>query len=109
MGVPSHSSSDPGPSLLAEEEAESAYGASLPDLLRVMDLQQEQIARTLGAGHRVIHGPAGSGKTMILIYRAQQLAAAAQPGKPILILCYNRSLAGRIESLLRQRGVDERV
>jgi hypothetical protein len=97
------------PSLLAEEEAASAYGASLPNLLQVMDLQQEQIARTLGAGHRVIHGPAGSGKTMILIYRAQQLAAAAQPGKPILILCYNRSLAGRIESLLRQRGVDERV
>ena len=84
-------------------------GATLPDLLQVMDLQQEQIARTLGAGHRVIHGPAGSGKTMILIYRAQQLAAAAQPGKPILILCYNRSLAGRIEAVLRQRGVDERV
>lgn len=82
---------------------------TLPDLLQVMDLQQEQIARTLGTGHRVIHGPAGSGKTMILIYRAQQLAAAAQPGKPILILCYNRSLAGRIEALLRQRGVDERV
>jgi hypothetical protein len=96
------------PSLLAAEE-DTAYGPSLPDLLQVMDLQQEQIARTLGAGHRVIHGPAGSGKTMILIYRAQQLAAAAQPGKPILILCYNRSLAGRIDAVLRQRGVDERV
>ena len=96
------------PSLLAAEEA-AAYETSLPDLLQVMDLQQEQIARTLGAGHRVIHGPAGSGKTMILIYRAQQLAAAAQPGKPILILCYNRSLAGRIDAVLRQRGVDERV
>jgi hypothetical protein len=96
------------PSLLAAEE-DAGYGPSLPDLLQVMDLQQEQIARTLGAGHRVIHGPAGSGKTMILIYRAQQLAAAAQPGKPILILCYNRSLAGRIDAVLRQRGVDERV
>lgn len=97
------------PSLLVEDEAALAYGANLPDLLQVMDLQQEQIARTLGAGHRVIHGPAGSGKTMILIYRAQQLALAARTGKPILILCYNRSLAGRIESMLRQRGVDERV
>lgn len=64
------------PSLLAAEE-DTAYGPSLPDLLQVMDLQQEQIARTLGAGHRVIHGPAGSGKTMILIYRAQQLADEA--------------------------------
>ncbi len=81
----------------------------LPDLLQVMDLQQEQIARGLGEGHRVIHGAAGSGKTMILIYRAQQLAAAARADRPILVLCYNRALADRIEAQLRQRGVDERV
>lgn len=82
---------------------------ALPDLMQVMDLQQEQIARTLGEGHRVIHGAAGSGKTMILIFRAQQLAAAATPDRPILVLCFNRPLADRIDSLLRQRGVDERV
>jgi superfamily I DNA and RNA helicase len=39
-----------------------------------MDLQQEQLARSLGDGHRVIHGVAGSGKTMILGYRAEYLA-----------------------------------
>ena len=81
----------------------------LPDLMQVMDLQQEQVARSLGEGHRVIHGAAGSGKTMILIYRAQYLAAAARPERPILVLCFNRTLATRIEALLRQRGVDERV
>ena len=81
----------------------------LPDLMQVMDLQQEQMARTLGEGHRVIHGAAGSGKTMILIYRAQQLAVAARPDQPILVLCFNRTLADRIDSQLRQRGVDERV
>jgi hypothetical protein len=81
----------------------------LPDLLQVMDLQQEQVARTLGEGHRVIHGAAGSGKTMILVYRAQQLAAAARVDQPILVLCYNRALAGRIDAQLRERGVDERV
>ncbi len=82
---------------------------ALPDLLQVMDLQQEQIARTLGEGHRVIHGAAGSGKTMILIYRAQHLAAAARPGQPVLVLCFNRTLADRIGFQLQQRGVDERV
>jgi len=82
---------------------------ALPDLIQVMDLQQEQVARTLGEGHRVIHGAAGSGKTMILIYRAAYLAAAAQPGQPILVLCFNSTLADRIEALLRARGVDERV
>jgi superfamily I DNA/RNA helicase len=74
-----------------------------------MDLQQEQIARTLGEGHRVIHGAAGSGKTMILVFRAAYLAAAAQPGRPILVLCFNRTLADRLEAVLRARGVDERV
>jgi superfamily I DNA/RNA helicase len=81
----------------------------LPDLLKVMDLQQEQIARTLGEGHRVIHGAAGSGKTMILVFRAQHLAQMAKPDQPVLVLCFNRALADRIDSQLRQRGIDERV
>lgn len=90
-------------------DGEAAAQIPLPDLLQVMDLQQEQIARTLGEGHRVIHGAAGSGKTMILVFRAQHLAAVARPDRPILVMCFNRTLATRIESLLRQRGVDERV
>ena len=55
--------------------------AQLPDVMRVMDLQQEQLARSLGDGHRVIHGVAGSGKTMILGYRAEYLAKALYPGQ----------------------------
>ena len=90
-------------------DADAGAAPALPDLLQVMDLQQEQIARTLGEGHRVIHGAAGSGKTMILIYRAQHLAAAARPDQPVLVLCFNRTLADRIDAQLRQRGVDERV
>lgn len=94
----------------ASLELESGAPAlQLPDLMQVMDLQQEQIARTLGEGHRVIHGVAGSGKTMILIFRAEQLAAAARADQPILVLCYNRTLAQRIDGMLRARGLDERV
>ena len=88
---------------------EESAAPTLPDLMQVMDLQQEQVARTLGEGHRVIHGAAGSGKTMILIFRAQFLAAAARADRPILVMCFNRTLASRIEALLRERGVDERV
>jgi hypothetical protein len=79
------------------------------DVLQVMDLHQETVARNLGEGHRVIHGPAGSGKTMILVFRAVQLAAAARPDKPILVLCYNRDLATRIETMLRLKGVGAAV
>jgi hypothetical protein len=74
------------------------------DILQVMDLQQESVARNLGEGHRLIHGPAGSGKTMILIFRAVQLQAIARPDKPVLVLCFNRELAARIETMLRLKG-----
>lgn len=84
--------------------------ARLPDIMRVMDLQQEQLARSLGDGHRVIHGVAGSGKTMILGYRAEHLAQTQTPGsKPILILCYNEPLAVKLASTMRAKGLEERV
>lgn len=79
----------------------------LPDIMKVMDLQQEQLARSLGDGHRVIHGVAGSGKTLILGYRAEHLARAAT--KPILVLCYNKSLAARLEAWMKARGVADKV
>lgn len=79
------------------------------DILQVMDLQQESVARNLGEGHRLIHGPAGSGKTMILIFRAVQLQAIARPDKPVLVLCFNRELAGHIDTMLRLKGAGPSV
>ncbi len=88
------------------DEVEAA-SAELPDILRVMDLQQEQLARSLGEGHRVIHGVAGSGKTLILGYRAEYLAKVCT--KPILILCYNKALAKRLEHWMQEKGVADKV
>jgi hypothetical protein len=86
---------------------ESAEAMEVPDIMRVMDLQQEQLARSLGDGHRVIHGVAGSGKTMILGYRAEFLAKAAT--KPILVLCYNEPLAANLASIMRAKGFEASV
>jgi superfamily I DNA/RNA helicase len=72
-----------------------------------MDLQQEQLARSLGEGHRVIHGVAGSGKTLILGYRAIHLAQACT--RPILILCYNKSLAAKLREQMASRKLGEKV
>lgn len=36
----------------------------IPELITVMDKEQEKVARDLGDGHRLIHGVAGSGKTL---------------------------------------------
>ncbi|MFC5475887.1 DEAD/DEAH box helicase [Paraherbaspirillum soli] len=79
----------------------------IPDLLRVMDLQQEQLARSLGEGHRVIHGVAGSGKTLILGYRAEHLAKLCQ--RPILVLCYNKTLATKLEAMVAAKGLQDKV
>lgn len=81
----------------------------LPDIMRVMDLQQEQLARSLGEGHRVIHGVAGSGKTMILSYRAEYLAKNSPSARPVLVLCYNQPLAVKLEAVMLAKGLADKV
>lgn len=84
--------------------------AELPDVMRVMDLQQEQLARSLGDGHRVIHGVAGSGKTMILGYRAEYLAKAqTSTSKPILVLCFNEPLGVKLQALFAAKNLNDQV
>ena len=79
----------------------------IPDILKIMDLQQEQLARSLGDGHRVIHGVAGSGKTMILAYRCQHLAQLSN--KPILVLCFNVSLAAKLRQTIQDKNRVSRI
>jgi superfamily I DNA/RNA helicase len=75
-----------GPIIL-ESEAASEFG---------LDLAQEQVAKSLGDGPRFLHGIAGTGKTLILLYHAKLYSAnglaSGQPRK-ILVLCWNISLA----------------
>jgi hypothetical protein len=92
-------------SFFDDEPAETLQTA-IPQILKVMDLQQEQLARSLGEGHRVIHGVAGSGKTLILAYRCQHLAETMQS---VLVLCFNVALASRLRSLMEEKGLDRIV
>lgn len=91
----------------SDNSAATELVAEIPDIIRIMDVQQEQLARSLGSGHRVIHGVAGSGKTLILGYRAELLAATSS--KPTLILCYNISLARKLKAIMSAKGLSERV
>lgn len=70
--------------------------------LAVLDLRQERNARSIGEGHRIIYGVAGSGKTVILIARAKMVSS--DPGRRCLILCYNKALAEYFQSVFA--GVD---
>jgi hypothetical protein len=70
--------------------------------LEVLDAEQEQMARSLGDGHRIIFGVAGSGKTVLLLARLRFLLGRA-PGLRVLVLCYNKALAAY---LAEQVGAD---
>jgi hypothetical protein len=82
---------------LRDHYAES--GRSFETFLQVLDAKQEQKARNIGPGHRLIFGIAGSGKTTILIARAKYLAEQS-PDKRGLILCFNRPLATYLKAQL---------
>ncbi|MDX6038711.1 3'-5' exonuclease [Scandinavium lactucae] len=82
------------------EVAANTFTLSAPDIVSIMDMQQELLARSMGAGHRVIHGVAGSGKTLILLHRCLELAKTLESDKPILVICYNITLAKKLKSML---------
>ncbi|MCV6624711.1 MAG: NERD domain-containing protein/DEAD/DEAH box helicase [Cellvibrionaceae bacterium] len=90
-----------------EDALEPTLVESMPDIVKIMDVQQEQLARSLGDGHRVVHGVAGSGKTLILGYRCLYLAEALN--KPILVLCFNITLAARLRSFISEKGINDKV
>jgi AAA domain/UvrD-like helicase C-terminal domain/Nuclease-related domain len=79
-------------------EAEEPLPAHATRLLS-LDLEQERLARTMKAGHRIISGVAGSGKTLILMARAKALANNLEQRR-ILVLCFNITLASHLRSLL---------
>ena len=79
---------------LTEAEAEKCF-----DLV-VLDRRQENNARKIGEGHRIIYGVAGSGKTVLLIARAKWLHER-DPNAKILLLCYNVSLSAYLKHVLK--------
>ena len=75
------------------------------DQVKLLDQEQERLARELGEGHRLLFGVAGSGKTILLISRARILAKR-HPDWNILILCYNKLLKNMLFSLLNPQDYE---
>jgi len=73
--------------------------------LRMLDSNQEAIARKFDSGHRIIIGPSGSGKTIILVHKAVFLKRYNPRIKTILFVCYNITLVNYIKRLLADKGV----
>ena len=68
--------------------------------IAVLDRRQERLAMSLGPGYRIIRGVAGSGKTLVLTYRARYFAEHF-PSTRILLLCFNRPLFASLEQEVR--------
>ena len=90
-----------------QADAWDAVAAVLQDA--GIDLVSDEIAPAEPGKGRVmaVIGKAGSGKTLILLYRAEHLARLVN--KPILVLCYNEALARRLASLVAAKGLAEAV
>lgn len=91
------SGDDPCPPV-APPAPQPALGST--STLKVLDVRQEQHAKSIGSGHRIIYGTAGSGKTVLLLSRARFLARE-NPDSKILVLCFNVALASYFEAVLR--------
>ena len=94
------------PRLIVQRTARSEQGnlVFLPppgdeDTTAVLDRQQEQLAWHMGGGYRVVKGVAGSGKTLVLVFRARQLAFH-YPHRRVLLTCFNRPLAHELSRQL---------
>ena len=81
----------------------AAFSAPPAPSLKVLDLRQENHARVIGEGHRILSGVAGSGKTVVLLARAR-LLAQRDPDARILVLCYNVTLASFLRGHLLEHA-----
>jgi hypothetical protein len=73
--------------------------------IRVLDHNQEAIARKFEGGHHLIVGPSGSGKTLILAHKAAFLKQYNPQINNILFVCYNITLVNYIRRLLSAKKV----
>jgi len=71
--------------------------------LKILDHNQESIARQYAGGHRIIQGPSGTGKTLILVHRAALLKRYNPAVRNILFVCYNITLVNYIRRLLADK------
>lgn len=71
-----------------------------PDQLRAVEMSPEH--------HRVVTGPPGSGKTLVLLHRARHLADTMKvPPERFLILVYTNALSQYIRAALKDLNIPE--
>lgn len=70
-----------------------------------LDELQRRTALHLGPGNRIIKGPPGSGKTLVLVHRCCHLSRYNPRAHRILLVCYNIALVGYLKRLIQEKGL----
>ncbi len=73
--------------------------------VQALDDNQARVALYLKAGHQIIKGPPGSGKTLVLVNRCSFLKKYNPKINRILLVCYNIALVSYLKRLLQEKGV----
>jgi hypothetical protein len=89
---------------LPERDTDKGYTHRI-ERLRVLDHNQEVIARKFDGGHRIITGPSGSGKSLVLVHKAAFLKQYNPGINHILFVCYNITLVNYTKRLLAEKQV----
>jgi len=74
------------------------------DRLRLFDHHQEILARKWDGGHRVLLGPPGSGKTLVLVHKIRLLLRYNPGVRRVLLVCYNIALVPYLKRLVASQG-----
>lgn len=64
----------------------------------ILDNPQEMVAKSIGEGKRLLHGIAGSGKTLVMLFRAKLITLMHSDWK-VLLLCWNIALKKYLEKM----------
>ncbi|MEI1703968.1 3'-5' exonuclease [Acinetobacter baumannii] len=75
-----------------------------PQELMTLDIHQEMIAKNIGAGHRILKGVAGSGKSLVIACRAKYLNSV-YPDWKVLVVCFNNTLCNHIQNMMSENDV----
>ena len=70
-----------------------------------LDPPQETLSKSIGEGHRLLSGVAGSGKTLIMLYRAK-LISKLHPDWRVLFLCWNISLGTYLKQMFDSIAIE---
>jgi Superfamily I DNA and RNA helicases len=73
-------------------------------IVRLLDSRQESLARRLDAPKAIIHGSAGSGKSILLAHKAIAEWKRLQGAESVLLVCFNMTLVHYLKRLLSQYG-----